>query len=125
MGVSVYTDHLISNLNLTRIQISTAYMIGTLISSLLMTKAGLFYDKFGARVAASGSTFFLGLFLIFLSKSVGLTHFIHSLTSLSSNSVAFVFMIISRSRPGTELAVLIVRVAVCQNMMYNKLKYES
>lgn len=94
MGVSVYTDHLISNLHLTRIQISTAYMIGTLISSLLMTKAGLFYDKFGARVAASGSAFFLGLFLIFLSQSVGITRFIHSLTSLPSVSIAFVLMII-------------------------------
>ncbi len=94
MGVSVYTDHLISNLQLSRIQISTAYMIGTLISSLLMTKAGLFYDKYGARVAASGSAFFLGLCLIFLSQSVVITRFIHSYTSLPYTSIAFVLMII-------------------------------
>ncbi len=94
MGVSVYTDHLIENLNLTRIQISTAYMIGTLTSALIMTKAGLFYDKFGARVAASGASFFLGLCLIFLSQSVRITAFIHQLTSLSPGPVAFVLMVI-------------------------------
>jgi MFS transporter, OFA family, oxalate/formate antiporter len=93
MGVSVYTDHLIANLKLTRIQISTAYMIGTLTSSLLMTKAGIFYDKFGARVAAAGSAFFLGLCLIFLSQSVIITAFIHNLTDLPPIPVAFTLMI--------------------------------
>ncbi|MDA3812265.1 MAG: MFS transporter [Spirochaetaceae bacterium] len=94
MGVSVYTDHLIDNLKISRIQISTAYMIGTLISSLLMTKAGLFYDKYGARVAASGSAFFLGLCLIILSKSVLITVFIHNLTSIPAVTVAFGLMVL-------------------------------
>ena len=94
MGVSVYTDHIIANLKLTRVQISTAYMIGTLSSSLLMTKAGMFYDKFGARVAAAGSALFLGLCLIFLSKSVVITAIIHDLTSLPLIPIAFVLMVI-------------------------------
>jgi MFS family permease len=94
MGVSVYTDHLISNLSLTRIQISTAYMIGTLISSFLMTFAGLFYDKFGARVAAAGSAFFLGVFLIFLSNSVRITGVIYQWTKFPPVSIAFVLMVI-------------------------------
>jgi len=93
MGVSVYTDHLIANLKLTRIQISTAYMIGTLTSSILMTKAGIFYDKFGARVAAAGSAFFLGLCLIFLSKSVVITLFIHKITSFPEIPIAFGLMV--------------------------------
>ena len=93
MGVSVYTDHLISHLNLTRIQISTAYMIGTLTSSFLLTYAGIFYDKFGARVAAAGSAFFLGLCLILLSKSVIVTDFIHNSTGLPAIPVAFTLMI--------------------------------
>ena len=92
MGVSVYTDHLIGNLKLTRIQISTAYMIGTLTSSLLMTKAGIFYDKFGARVAAAGSAFFLGLCLVFLSQSVVITAFIHNVTKLPPIPIAFAIM---------------------------------
>ncbi len=94
MGVSVYTDHLILNLHLSRIQISTAYMIGTLLSSLVITKAGLFYDKFGARIAAAGAAFFLGLCIIFLSYSVNITAFIHKLTSLPVNGIAFALMIL-------------------------------
>lgn len=93
MGVSVYTDHLIANLELSRIDISTAYMIGTLSSSLLMTRAGIFYDKFGARVAAAGSAFFLGLFLILLSRSLWLTESISSLTGLPERGTAFALMI--------------------------------
>lgn len=93
MGVSVYTNHLISNLNLTRVQVSTAYMIGTLISSFLLTFAGIFYDKFGARVAGAGSAFFLGLFLIFLAYSVSITSFLHDLTSFPSWKIAFGLMV--------------------------------
>lgn len=94
MGVSVYTNHLISNLNITRVHISTAYMIGTLTSSLLLTYAGLFYDKFGARIAGAGSAFFLGLCLIFLANSVAITVFLHELTSLSSEKIAFSLMVL-------------------------------
>ena len=94
MGVSVYTDHLIDNLDLSRIEISTAYMIGTLISSLVMTRAGMFYDRFGARVAAAGSALGLGLCLILLSRSVQVTSFVSSLLNLSLRKTAFSFMII-------------------------------
>lgn len=94
MGVSVYTDHLITNLNLSRIEISTAYMIGTLGSSFVMTRAGLFYDRFGARVAAAGSALGLGLCLIFLSRAVNITSFTATLLNVSGKQTAFVFMII-------------------------------
>ncbi|MGL1892830.1 MAG: MFS transporter [Spirochaetaceae bacterium] len=94
MGVSVYTDHLIKNLTLTRIQISTAYMIGTLASALVMTNAGLFYDKYGARITAAGASFFLGLCIIFLSKSVVITGFIYNLTKLPPQGIAFVLMVL-------------------------------
>ncbi len=93
MGVSVYTNHLIKNLNLTRVQLSTAYMVGTLASSFLLTYAGIFYDKFGARVAGAGSAFFLGLFLIFLAYSVSITTFLHDLTSVSTTKIAFGLMV--------------------------------
>lgn len=94
MGISVYTDHLIRNLGLTRIQISTAYMIGTLSSALLMTKAGLFYDKFGARATAAGASFLLGFCVIFLSKSVSITSFVSNLTHFSHKNTAFGIMIL-------------------------------
>ena len=59
MGVSVFTDHLINALHLTRDQLSLAYMLGTIGSSLLLTKAGILYDKHGARTVMLFAT--LGL----------------------------------------------------------------
>jgi OFA family oxalate/formate antiporter-like MFS transporter len=94
MGVSVYTDHLISNLGLSRVRISTAYMIGTLISSLLMTKAGLFYDRFGARVAAAGSALFLGMALIFLSFLPEISSAVGGATGIPPASAAFALITI-------------------------------
>ncbi|MCK5735472.1 MAG: MFS transporter, partial [Spirochaetaceae bacterium] len=68
MGVSVFTDHLIKVLGLSRLRISTAYMVGTLISALLMTRAGRLYDRLGARTTAAGAVVFLALCLLFFSR---------------------------------------------------------
>ena len=94
MGVSVYTDHLIEGLKLSRVQISTAYMIGTLGSSIIMTRAGIFYDRFGARVAAAGSALGLGLCLMLLSASVEITAGISRITGIPGIPAAFGFMIL-------------------------------
>ena len=40
IGVSTFTDSLIEMLSINRDQISLAYMIGTVLSSFLLTKAG-------------------------------------------------------------------------------------
>ena len=50
MGVGVYTDFLIQSSQLSRMQISMAYMTGTILSSLLLPLAGRYYDLFGARI---------------------------------------------------------------------------
>jgi len=68
IGVSTFTDSLIKVLSLSRNQISLAYMIGTILSSLLLTKAGELYDSHGVRVVAGIGSFALGLSLIFLSQ---------------------------------------------------------
>ncbi len=68
MGVSVFTDHLIEALKIERTSLSLAYMIGTISSGLLITKAGKYYDKYGARIMAMLAGFMLGLVLIYLSK---------------------------------------------------------
>jgi len=69
MGVSVFTDHYIRDLSLTRVGVSGSYMVGTLASSLIIPFAGIFYDRKGARLTASLATFFLGIFLLLLSFS--------------------------------------------------------
>jgi MFS family permease len=68
MGVSVFTDHLLGALELSRVRISAAYMAGTLISALLMTWAGRMYDRIGARETAAGAVVFLALFLLFFTR---------------------------------------------------------
>jgi hypothetical protein len=62
MGVSVFTDHLIGALKISRVGLSTAYMIGTLSSSLLIPFAGILYDRWGARISAAVATLFLAFF---------------------------------------------------------------
>lgn len=69
MGVSVFTDHFIGALDISRVGISTAYMVGTLSSSLLIPFAGILYDRWGARVSAALATLFLALFLALLGSS--------------------------------------------------------
>lgn len=94
MGVSVFTDHLITNLHLSRVNISIAYMIGTLSSALLMTYAGKLYDRFGVRIVASTAALFLGLNLFFLSKSVVISSYLGELLNIPGERIAFVVMIV-------------------------------
>ena len=50
MGVSVFTDYLIDAIDISRNNLSLAYMIGTVASSFILVWAGKMYDKYGARV---------------------------------------------------------------------------
>lgn len=94
MGVSVFTDHLITNLKLSRVNISVAYMIGTLSSALLMTYAGKLYDRFGVRIVASAAALLLGCNLFFLSKSVVISSYLGNLMGIPGERVAFVVMVV-------------------------------
>ncbi|MCA9251603.1 MAG: MFS transporter [Phycisphaerales bacterium] len=69
MGVGVFADNLISALNLSRTQLSTAYMLGTIGSSLLLPFGGTVLDRVGARVMLAISSFGLGLSSALLSQS--------------------------------------------------------
>ncbi|RLD31730.1 MAG: MFS transporter [Bacteroidetes bacterium] len=93
MGVSVFTDYIIKALSISRTGISSSYMIGTIISALLLAKAGKFYDKFGAKITASIASVSLGLILLYLSKIDLLLAFINSFTNLSKGNISFVLLI--------------------------------
>ncbi len=67
-GVSPFTDSLIAALDITRVQLSVAYMFGTLASAFCLTFAGRLYDRFGARVVAPAASCALGLVLAVLSQ---------------------------------------------------------
>ena len=64
MGVSVFTDYLIDAIGISRIQLSLAYMIGTVASSFLLTWAGKMYDKYGARAVGVVVSVWLGVILL-------------------------------------------------------------
>jgi MFS transporter, OFA family, oxalate/formate antiporter len=67
VGMAVFTDHFIEVFGLTRTQLSTAYLFGTLGSSVFLTRAGRFYDNTGARITIVTSSIFLGLCLAFIA----------------------------------------------------------
>lgn len=67
-GVSAFTESLLTALDLTRDQISVAYMLGTIGSALILTYAGRAYDRFGVRITAAVSCALMGCVLLVLSR---------------------------------------------------------
>lgn len=74
MGIATFTEYLLENIHISRNQISVAYMVGTIASSLLLTYAGKMYDKYGARWVAMVISVALGFVLIMLSQSDRIIH---------------------------------------------------
>ncbi|GAB1452517.1 MFS transporter [Draconibacterium sp.] len=74
MGIATFTDYLLGNIHISRNQLSIAYMIGTIASSLLLTYAGKMYDKHGARWVGMVISLTLGFVLILLSQSDRIIH---------------------------------------------------
>jgi cyanate permease len=92
MGVSVFTDYFINDLAISRVGISSAYMVGTLISASIIPFAGIYYDKRGARFTSSISTIFLALFLLILGYSKFLSTAISSTFNLPLPVGVFIIM---------------------------------
>ncbi len=68
MGVSVFTENLLEDLAINRNNLSLAYLVGTMTSGLIITKAGKLYDRYGARNMAFISGIMLGLVLLYLTR---------------------------------------------------------
>lgn len=71
-GVSVFTDHLIRDLGISRTLISSSYLIGTLVGALALPLVGRGLDRYGPRwmMAVLGAAF--GGVLVALSAVSGL-----------------------------------------------------
>ena len=72
IGVSAFTDTLIGVLDITRKQLSFAYMIGTIGSALILPFAGALYDRWGARILAPAAAALLAVVLVLLSRCDGI-----------------------------------------------------
>ena len=68
IGVSVFTDHLIKALAVSRLQLSLAYTLGTIGSSLIVARAGRFLDTAGVRRVAFYTACGLGAVLLYMSQ---------------------------------------------------------
>ncbi|WP_282136880.1 MFS transporter [Seonamhaeicola maritimus] len=89
VGVSVFTDPVKDALGLTRNQFSNAYMIGTFLSSFFISRAGRWFDKFGARFVAFFAAILLGFSLVLCSLSVNISNFFSELLNVQSALVPF------------------------------------
>ncbi len=68
VGVSAFTEYLLKDLQIDRDNLSLAYLIGTVGSGLMITRAGKFYDRYGARVMAFIAGVTLGIMLLYLTR---------------------------------------------------------
>ena len=89
MGMAVFTDTFIEVLDLTRTQLSTAYFVGTVASALFLTRAGRWYDRFGARFISIGSAAALALTLVVIALLDELSTSVAILTGTSLAACSF------------------------------------
>lgn len=89
MGMAVFTDHFIDVFGLTRTQLSTAYLLGTLGSSFFLIRAGRFYDSSGARISMVASSIGLGLCVAFIATIDHISGAFGGLFSSASGAVTW------------------------------------
>ncbi len=87
MGMGVFTESFMDAFGLTRTQLSSAYLFGTLGSAVLLTWAGRLFDKHGARTMLVGSSVGLGLVILLISSFDLVLSWLPS--SLGANVLAF------------------------------------
>lgn len=92
IGVSVFTDPVKDALGLSRNQFSNAYMIGTIASSLVIGRAGVWFDTYGARYVAFFAALTLAVTLFLCSWSAKMSLYIKGLLSVDTWMIPFVLM---------------------------------
>ena len=85
MGVGVFSEYLISKTGLNRIELSFAYMMGTILS-VLFCLAGKLLDRIGARMMILATGIGLGLSLLFFAQTVTLINNLNPVFSVLPHS---------------------------------------
>ncbi len=94
MGVGVFTEFLIDHTGLSRLQLSFTYMIGTIISSLIVTLSGKIIDRFGTRPMIVVSSLGLAFAMLMLSSTDSIISLlIKNLPGFSSSAISIAVMI--------------------------------
>ena len=92
IGVGVFTEHLLSVSTLSRLDLSIAYMLGTVGSSLLIPYGGKLLDLWGSRIMIIFAGLGLAFALFLLKNTEGLLAFLNQLSWLSPFFVSFVIL---------------------------------
>lgn len=94
IGVSAFTDSLLNALRISRDELSLAYMGGTMMSAIMLTRAGIFFDKYGAARTGILASLGLSISLLYLSQIDKLTHSIskHSMLAIAGVFIGFIFI---------------------------------
>ncbi len=95
VGVSTFTDPVKDALNLSRNQISWAYTIGTIVSSLFLGIGGKWFDKYGARRVSVGAAVLLSLSLMLCSFSALISSYLQIILGYNSFIIPFIVIAIS------------------------------
>ncbi|MDG2277061.1 MAG: MFS transporter [Pseudomonadales bacterium] len=66
MGMAVFADEFIAAFDLSRTELATAYLIGTMGSAFFLTRAGRWYDMLGARVLMVAASLGLAVTLLII-----------------------------------------------------------
>jgi len=90
IGVSVFTDPVKDALGLSRNQFSNAYMVGTIMSALIIGRAGRWFDRYGARWVALGAALGISLTLLTASFSPSLAQKLAAAINISRVYTGFV-----------------------------------
>lgn len=91
MGVSVFADHLIDATGLSRLELSNAYLVGTVASGLALPWGGTLVDRLGVRRMIIASSFGLAAMLLFLSRGDELARALAGrLPALSAKTTAMI-----------------------------------
>ena len=69
MGFRVFTDLLMKELGLTRVELSLAYCLGTVASGLTLPRLGKLLDHWGERKMAVASVLVTGTVLFYLAQT--------------------------------------------------------
>lgn len=114
MGFSVFTDILIKELGLSRVQLSSAYCVGTVLSGITLSALGRLFDRFGARKLIVGSALATGLVLFYLSATHRLLAWLGGRLDFVSN-VVIAFILITLGFYLIRVAAQGVLTMTCRN----------
>ncbi|MEL6813683.1 MAG: MFS transporter, partial [Cyanobacteria bacterium J06598_3] len=94
IGVSVFTDHLIEATGLSRLQLSNAYLAGTLTSGCLLPFGGKLLDRIGARRIVVLAAMGLGLTLCYLANCDRIAFFLSQQIPFEAKPIAAVILVL-------------------------------